>query len=77
MLKLPKSYRPSKKIEPDEGFEVIAEVRRKEDGSFYLSKVDGQEVGDEDEKEDERSEEMEDEPSFDAMVAVPVDNLKA
>lgn len=73
MLSLPKDYTPSKKVEPGESFEVIAEVRRTEDGGFYLSKVDGQAF----DEEKEEPEEEEDEKSFDDMVAMPTDRLRS
>lgn len=79
MFFLPKTFQPSKQIEPGETFEVIAEVMLGEDGRYALGKLDGQKLEDEAEDSEEPGESEESEESegeFDRMVRNPSEGLE-
>lgn len=76
MFNLPKEYRPSQQIDPEESFEVVAEIKRRDNGIFYVSKIDGQEFEEDEEKEDESPETERAEGEFDEMVRMPVESLQ-
>lgn len=76
MFFLPKTFQPSKQIEPGETFEVIAEVMLGEDGRYALGKLDGQKLEDEAEEPGESEESEESEGEFDRMVRNPSEGLE-